>query len=180
MFMLLLAMTMFLSLIVQLLDVIPGFGGQVLLLPVAFFYAAAALPLWGMLFMAFFAGLMWDCLTVFPIDGKMETFFGWNVVLYGGLGAIMNGLHPMFIRGRWQIHCLLTGVLTSLLVFIEFVFVTFRREPFTLAWSPAVWKRIAGSGLTALIIAPVLFLVLNWMGRRLGHFDRSRLAEPIA
>jgi hypothetical protein len=185
-FTLLLAMTMFLALIVQLLDVIPGLGGHVLLLPVAFLYAAAALPPWGMFTLAFLAGLMSDCLVAVPVQldpamaAKMDTFFGWNILVYGAIGAVMNGLHPLFMRGRWQIHCVLTGILTSFMVFVEFVFITFRREPFNLAWSPSVWRRIVGSGLSALIIAPVLFFVLNWIGRRLGHFDRARLAETTA
>jgi len=182
MFILLLAVVMFFSLIIQLLNVVPGFGGQVLLLPVAFFYAAAALPLWAMLVMAFFAGLMCDCLTALPIDmdGKMfsDTFFGWNILLYGAVGSVMNGLHPLFLRGRWPIHCIVTGLLTSLLVLIEFVRVTLHREPFAFAWSPAVLNRIIGSGLSALVVAPFLFIVLNWIGRRLGHFDRPRVVEP--
>jgi hypothetical protein len=177
MFSLLLIVIMFFALIVQhFLGTFPGLGGQVLLLPVIFFYAAAALPLWGMLAMAFLAGLMWDCLTAVPVDGKVEVFFGWNILLYGALGAVMNGLHPLFIRGRWQIHCLLTGVLTSLMVLIEFTLITFRREPFAIEWPVTVWRHIMGSGLAATLIAPFLFFSLNWIGRRMGHFERARIS----
>ena len=178
MFTALLVVFMFFALVAQhFLGSFPGLGGQVLVMSVVFFYAAAALPLWGMLALAFIAGLMWDCLTTVPVDGKVDVFFGWHILLYGGLGAVMNGLHPLFIRGRWQIHCLLTGVLTSLMVLIEFVVITFRREPFALVWPPEVWRRIAGSGLAAALIAPLVFFGLNWIGRRLGHFERERLAE---
>ncbi len=174
MFTIFLAVVMFFALILQLLGVVPNFGGQVLLMPVVFLYAAAALPLWGMLLLAFLAGFMWDCLIAVPVDGRMEFFFGWNILVFGALGAVMNGLHPLFIRGRWQVHCLLTGVLISLLVLLEFALITFRREPFALLWSADVWKRILGSGLSAFIVSPVLFFSLNWIGRRLGHFDRAR------
>jgi hypothetical protein len=178
MFGLLLIILMFLALVLQnFLGVFPGLEGKVMILPVVFFYAAAALPLWGMLAMAFFAGLMWDCLTVVPVDGKVELAFGWSILLYGGLGAVMNGLHPLFIRGYWQIHCLLTGVLTSVMALVEFVLITFRREPFELVWRDTVWRHILGSGVAAALIAPGLFFGLNWIGRRLGHFERARVAE---
>ncbi len=176
MFTALLVVLMFFALVLEhFIGSFPGLGGQVLVMTVVFFYAAAALPLWGMLAMAFCAGLMSDCLTAIPVDGKMDVFFGWHILFYGGLGAVMNGLHPLFIRGRWQIHCLLTGVLTSLMELIEFVVITFRREPFELVWPRD--SRIAGSGLAAALIAPLVFFGLNWIGRRLGHFERARVAQ---
>ena len=174
----LIVVLMFFALVVQhFIGAFPVLGGHVLLLPVVFFYAAAALPLWEMLLMAFAAGFMWDCLTVVPVDGHADYAFGFSILLYAALGAVMNGLHPLFIKGRWQIHCLLTGVLTSLLVLIEFVLVTFRREPFALVWPQSVWLRIFGSGVAAALIAPALFFGLNWVARRLGHFERARIAE---
>ncbi len=174
----LILVVMFLALVVQhFIGAFPALGGHVLLLPVVFFYAAAALPLWGMLLMAFAAGFMWDCITVVPVDGHVDYAFGASMLLYGALGSVMNGLHPLFIKGRWQIHCLLTGLLTSLLVLIEFLLLTFRREPFALVWPQDVWMRILGSGLAAALVAPLLFFGLNWVARRLGHFERARLAE---
>ena len=63
------------------------------------------------------------------------------------------------------------------MVLIEFVVITFRREPFALVWPRDVWSRIAGSGLAAALIAPLVFFGLNWIGRRLGHFERARVAQ---
>jgi hypothetical protein len=178
MFFLLLVILMFFSLVLQhFVGAFQGMGGQILLLPAMFFYAAAALPLWGMLACAFLAGLMWDSLTNVPIDGQTEMIFGWSILLYAGLGAVMNGLRPLFIRGRWQVHCILAGILTSLLVLIEYLVLTFRREPFAFIWPQDIWSRVISSGLAVVIVSPFLYLVLNWIGRRLGHFDRSRLAD---
>jgi hypothetical protein len=172
---------MFLGLVAQhFLGVFPMLGGEILLMPVVFFYAAAALPIYGMLTIALVAGIMWDSLTWMPVDGHVDMAFGSSVLIYGALGAIMNGLRPMFIRGGWPIHCLLTGILTSLLVLLEYVVITFRREPFALIWPKEVWHRILGSGVAALIIAPFAFLILNWFARRFGYFDRSRLLEETA
>lgn len=178
MFFCFLLLLMFLALVVQhFVGAFPGMGGQILVLPIVFFYAAAALPLGGMLASAFVAGLMWDCLVTVPIDGQSEMIFGWSILVYGALGSVMNGLHPLFIRGRWQFHCLVTGVLTSLLVLVEYVVITFRREPFAFIWPPGVWRQILSSGLVAVLVSPFLFYALNWIGRRMGHFERQRGIE---
>ena len=171
----LLLILMFLALVAQyFVGVFPGMGGHILLMPVIFFYAAAALPLWGMLSCALVAGFMWDCMTVIPVHGRTEVAFGTSILIYGGLGAVMNGMHPLFVRGRWQPHCLLTGLLTSALVLVEFVMVTFRREPFSFMWPREVWSIILSSGIAAAMISPGVFIGLNAIARRLGHFERER------
>ena len=178
MFFIFLLALMFIALIAQhFVGAFPGMGGQILLLPLIFFYTAAALPLWGMLVAAFFAGLMWECLVNVPMDGKSETIFGWSILVYGALGAVMNGLHPLFMRGRWPFHCIVAGLLTSLLVLIEYLVLTFRREPFAFIWPPQVWRQVLSSGLVAAMIAPSVFLILNWVGRRLGHFEKPRFLD---
>jgi hypothetical protein len=175
MFFLLLMALMYIALVLQhYVGAFPGMGGQILLLPLVFFYAAAALPLWAMLTTAFFAGLMWDCMMNLVIDGRTETIFGWSILLYGALGAVMNGLRPMFMRGRWIFLCVVAGLLTSLMVLIEYVVLTFRREPFALIWPEGVWHRVLSSGLFVALASPAVFIVLNWIGRRLGHFEKPR------
>jgi hypothetical protein len=178
MFFLLLMALMYVALVLQhYVGAFPGMGGQILLLPLIFFYAAAALPLWAMLTAAFFCGLMWDCLMNLVIDGRTETIFGWSILLYGALGAVMNGLHPLFMRGRWVFLCIVSGILTSLMVLIEYVVLTFRREPFALIWPADVWHRVLSSGLVVALASPIVFIALNWVGRRLGHFEKPRFTN---
>lgn len=178
MFFLFLNALMFLALVLQaFVGPFPGMGGQILLLPIIFFYAAAALPLWGMLAASFVAGLMWECRTNIPIDGESSMIFGWSILVYAALGSIINGLRPLFIRGRWQFHCIIAGILTSLLVLIEYVVITFRREPFEFIWPRAVWDRVLSSGLVTVLVSPFVFILLNWIGRRLGHFDERRYSD---
>jgi hypothetical protein len=168
---------MFLGLILQhFVGVVPGFGSQILLLPVIFLCAAAALPGWSMLVLAFAAGLMWDCLNFVPIEGRADFPFGGTILLYAGIGALMNGLRPLYLRGWWQIHAAVAGILTSVLVLVEFVIITFRREPFALIWPREIWNRVGGSGLVAAIVAVPFFLILNWLGRRAGIFQQRRRA----
>ena len=151
---------------------VPGFGSQILLLPLVFFCGASALQFSSMLVLAFVAGLMWDCLGFLPVNGRAELPFGATILLYAGLGALMNGLRPLYLRGYWQLHVVMAGLLVSLLVLIEYLVITFRREPFALIWPREVWIRIGGSGLVAGLLAIPAFIILNWVARRAGLFDR--------
>lgn len=155
---------------------VPGFGSQILLLPVIFLCGAAALPVWSMLCLAFTAGLMWDCVHCVSIDGAADFPFGGTIVLYAVIGSLMNGLRPLFFRGLWHIHAAVTGALTSLLVLAEYIIITFRREPFALIWPREVWTRIGGSGLVAAVLSVPVFLFLTWASRRAGLFNPRRAA----
>lgn len=174
---LLLIALMFLGLVMQhFVGMVPGFGSQILLLPLVFLCGAAALPLWNMLVLAFVGGLMWDCLSYLPINGRAEFPFGTTILVYAGLGLVMNGLRPIYLRGWWYLHVVVAGLLTSLLVLIEYLVITFRREPFALIWPREIWHRIGGSGLVAGLFAIPFFLCLNWVGRRSGIFSEQRAA----
>lgn len=165
---------MFVSLVIQhFVGAVPGPGSQILLMQIVFLCGASALPLGNMLVLAFVGGLMWDCLTFLPSSGRAELPFGGAILIYAGLGSLMNGLRPLFVRGLWQVHVLMVGVLISLLVLFEYLVITFRREPFALIWPGEVWNRIGGSGLTAALIAIPGFVILNWAGRRAGLFERA-------
>ena len=168
---------MFLGLVLQhFTGVVPGFGSQILLLPVIFLCGAAALPVWSMLSLAFAAGLMWDCLNFIPVEGRVDFPFGGTILLYAGIGAMMNGLRPLYLRGWWQIHAAVAGILTAVLALVEFIIITFRREPFALIWPREIWQRIGGTGLVAAVFAIPFFLILNWIGRRAGLFQQRRAA----
>ena len=168
---------MFIGLVMQhFVGIVPGFGSQILLLPLVFFCAAAVLPLSSMLLLAFVGGLMWDCMNFIPIEGRVEIPFGATILPYAGLGLVMNGLRPFFLRGWWVLHVLATGVLTSLLVLFEYVAITFRREPFAFVWPREIWNRIGGSGLVAALFSIPIFVFLIWAGRRAGLFHNPRAA----
>jgi hypothetical protein len=159
----------FLSLVVQ--EFIPPLawlhGARVLIMPVIMFYGALALPYWGMLLLSFCAGFMWDAMTVQMVDGAFEISLGWSIVLYATLGALMSGFRPLFQRGRWEVHCLVSGFFTSLIVLAEYLMITVRRGGFI--FPNEIWWRIGGSGLVATLIAPAFFFALNWLAPLVGH-----------
>ncbi len=125
-----LLISMFLALVAQtFIGPLPMIGARVLLMPIIMFYGSLALPTPGMLALCFCGGLMWDAQHTQFVDGNVEIAMGWSIMLYAVLGTLMSGFRPLFQRGRWEIHCLLSGVCTSVIVLVEYLMITFRREP---------------------------------------------------
>ena len=151
-------------------------GARVLLLPVVMFYGALAFPLPAMLLLAFVAGFMWDALTIYVGDSHVEISLGWSILLYAALGAIMNGFRPLFQRGRWEIHCLVSGICTSFIVLTEYLMITFRRGGFV--FPVEVWWRIGGAGLVATLVSPVVFFLLNRVALLTGYVTQP--AKKVA
>lgn len=174
-FTLLLLLLMFLGLIVQhFIGPIPTLGARVLIMQIIMLYGALALPLPGMLTLTFVGGLMWDALHTQWIgdsiaEGQVEIAMGWSIVLYTALGTIMSGFRPLYLRGRWEIHCLLTGLCTSLMVLSEYLMITVRRQPIVFQFDQQVWWKIGGAGLLATLLAPLFFFLLNYLALLTGY-----------
>jgi hypothetical protein len=64
-------------------------------------------------------------------------------------------------------HCILSGVFTSLIVLSQYLMITFRRG--SLIFTPEVWWQIAGPGLFAMAVAPIFFWALQWLGQITGY-----------
>ena len=143
------------------------YNAHVYLVPVIVFYGAMALPLPLMLALALYAGILLDALTVQVIGGKVEISAGSSILLYGVLAGIMHGLRPLFARGRWEAHCILSGIFTSLIVLAQYLMITFRRG--SLVLTREIWWQNGGPGLIAMAVAPILFWLLQWMGRMTSY-----------
>ena len=143
------------------------YNAHVYIVPVLVFYGAMALPFPLMLAVALYAGILLDAVTVQVIGTKVEISMGWSILLYAVLAGIMHGLRPLFVRGRWEIHCLLTGICTSVIILAQYLMITFRRG--SLFFSREVWWQIGGPGLIAMLMAPIVFWFLQWLGRMSGY-----------
>src|SRR5437763_10134712 len=139
------------------------YHAHIYIAPVLVFYGAMALPFPLMLALALFAGTLLDALTVQVVGSKVEISLGWSILLYAVLAGIMHGLRPLFIRGRWEIHCVLTGVCTSAIILAQYLMITFRRGTFL--FTKEVWWQIGGPGLMARLMAPVIFWIVDWGAR---------------
>ena len=159
-------------------------GARVYLMPLVFFYGALSLPFSLTLLLAFCCGLMWDATTtlVYPVKGvpTAELMIGFSVILFAVLGAVMSGFRPLFQRGRWEVHCLMSGVCTSAMLLTEFIAISVRRAAVDGAgfvWAPEIGWRIGGAGLVAIVAAPVVFFGLTFLARLVGYDPRQMERE---
>src|SRR5438067_5739327 len=143
------------------------YNAHVYIVPVIVFYGAMALPFPLMLALALCAGALLDALTVQVIGGKVEISVGSSILLYGVLAGIMHGLRPLFARGRWEVHCILSGVCTSVIVLAQYLMITFRRGSRVL--NRALRGHIGRPGLIAMAIAPIFFWGLQWLSRMTSY-----------
>src|SRR5438552_500396 len=139
------------------------YNARVYIVPVIVFYGALVLPFPLMLALAAFAGFLLDTITVQVLGQTVEISLGWSILLYAVLAAIMHGLRPLFIRGRWEVHCILSGGCTSLILLAQYLMISFRRG--SLIFTREVWWQIGGPGLLAMLMAPLIFWMLHWVGR---------------
>src|SRR5437773_11278494 len=142
-------------------------NAHVYITPVLVFYGAMALPLPLLLVLVFWAGFLLDALTAQIIGSHVEISFGSSILLYAVLGGIMHGLRPLFARGRWEVHCILSGVCTSVIVLAQYLMITFRRG--SLVFTREIWWQIGAPGLIAMALAPILFWFLQWMARMTAY-----------
>src|SRR6188474_2033483 len=139
------------------------YNAHVYVVPIIVFYGAMALPFPLMLALAGFAGLLLDALTMQVIDQKVEIALGWSIIAYAVLAAIMHGLRPLFIRGRWEVHCIMSGLCTSAILLSQYLMIAFRRG--SLVFTREAWWQIGGPGVIAMIMAPLAFWILHTLAR---------------
>jgi hypothetical protein len=166
----LLLVLMFGALILQyFIGPLPVMGCRVLLMQMVMLYGAVALPLPGMVLLTFCGGLAWDAMNVVMVGDTFQVAMGWSIALYMALGTVMAGFRPLFVRGRWEIHCVVTGLLIAAMPLAEFIMVTIRNEPVTWIFDKDAAWRIGGAGLVAMLLSPLLFFVLNYLAILTGY-----------
>ncbi len=178
-----LAMLLALSFLAQeFIPVIPwAYEARLLLVPVVFFACAVAVPFPLMLLFAFATGFVWDARHL-VIDGApmaeqvisttavLDTAspaFGYSIVLYGLLGSLMQGIRPLFRRGRWELPVLMCGLGTGLLLTVEHLWFCFLRGRFF--FSEAIWLHIGTTALLSMMISPVIFFFVHSLSRLSGY-----------
>lgn len=148
--------------------------------PVFFFAASVALPFPVMLVMAFVTGVLWDARHLPGVAEPAERVagslisgslalpevqsgfgFGLSVLLFGLLGIFLQGVRPLFKRGRLELPVLLVGFTTFAWLLIEYLVMTFMRG--SLMFPGAVWIKMVTDTLLAMLAAPLIFLVLYFL-----------------
>jgi hypothetical protein len=146
------------------------FNAHIYIVPLIVFYGAMVLPFPMMLALALYAGFLLDTLTVQVLGPRVEISLGWSILLYAVLAGIMHGLRPLFVRGRWEVHCVVAGICTSAVILAQYLMITFRRGALTRdifggVFTREVWWQIGAPGLVAILISPIVFYILHWIAR---------------
>jgi hypothetical protein len=174
----------------ELVPPIPwAYDAVLFLVPVVFFSAAIMVPYPVMLALAFFTGFVADARHVVaelptvaaglpmsgtdamsglpgqtaPASAVAHLAFGHTIFLYGILGSLMQGIRPLFRRGRWELPVLMTGVATFLLLLLTYVVMEFRSGDF--AFPETIWYFMLASALLSMVVSPLMFLLLDRLSR---------------
>lgn len=162
---------------------------RVLLPPVFFFSAALSVTFPVMLLLALFTGLVWDARHLpyrtermsatevsemageNPVEKNINVPglpFGYSVVLFGMIGALMQGVRPLFRRGRWELPVVMVGVGTLAWLLAEFLLLSFLRGSFE--FHPGMWTKLVTNTLLAMLVSPLLLFLLHTLAR-LVHYE---------
>jgi hypothetical protein len=155
-----------------------------LFLPAVFFFSASvAAPFSMMLLLAFITGFLWDARhlpgVMESLSGARDVFgtgadvelgagshplpFGLSIVLFGMLGTLLQGIRPLFKRGRLELPVLMVGLAIFAWLLAQYLIITFLRG--SLQFPAGVWSKMITDSLLAMLAAPLIFLLLYSLAR---------------
>ena len=150
-----------------------AFGARLLLVPAMFFACALTVRFPLMLAFAFVAGVGWDARHMVVEEGS-GTGFGYSVFLFALTGSLLQGVRPLFRRGRWELPLFIVGAATAILLVAEWLLISFQRGSF--ACPDNFWYQVWASTLLCMLISPVLFYLIFRLGQVSGapvHLGRE-------
>lgn len=171
-----LVVAVYLALVAQ--EFLPGIpfldGAKVLIVPVLFCYAALWMPFPAMLAFALYTGLLSDLSALHVVGDQVEIGLGWSMLFYVIAGSLLQGARPLFLEGRWEVHCLGSATVTLVLLLGQYLMVCLRRGSFMV--DGAVFWHITGPAIAALFLAPLVYFLLGLFPA--GASGRSRRLNP--
>lgn len=155
-----------------------------LFLPAVFFFAASvAVPFPSMLMLALVTGILWD-VRYLPMSsdvgraggaelgmtmadaatlGAADLRFGYSILVFGLLGALMQGVRPLFKKGRLELPVLMVGFATSAWLLIQYLLMTLLRG--SIHFPTAMWLKLVTDTMYAMFFSPLMFLALHVLAR---------------
>lgn len=155
-----------------------AYSSRLLIVHTVFFTIAIAVPFPAMLLLALLTGFVWDAryhLPVVPAESAAEAItqaelpFGFTIFILAVTGALIQGVRPLFRRGRWELPVFMIGVCTILCLALQYLAISFHRGGLELP--PELLWKMAMTGLFSALISPFLLLLLT----RLADRTRSRI-----
>lgn len=159
---------------------IPAFTGfnhsRILLVQLVFLCCAVTVGQPTMLLLAFIGGFFWDAQCALgPHGGDPDVYtqqvenlrFGYSILLFGGMGLLMQGIQPLFKQGKWQFSAILSGIAVMLYLSAEYIIINFVRGEFVLN-RPTIMQ-MGYSALLTMLFSPVIFWLLFRIAKACDH-----------
>lgn len=134
-------------------------GAHLLLVPALFCYGALWLSFPTVLGLALYTGLLSDLAFLHVVGDRVEIGLGWSILFYVLVGTALQPLRPVFLAGRWEVHCLASSAVTFLLLLGQYLMVCLRRGSFFFDWT--IFWHIVGPAVVALLLAPLVYFLLG-------------------
>jgi hypothetical protein len=157
-----------------------AYGSRLMLVHAVFLATAVAVPFPAMLGLALVTGLIWDAryhVPVYPDEATLgmltqsEIPFGFTILLFGIMGALIQGVRPLFRRGRWELPVFMIGLCTGLTLLIEYLVISFQRGG--LEVSMELWWKLLMTALFSSLVSPFLLLLLSHVADRMRYRIRT-------
>jgi hypothetical protein len=159
---------------------LPAFTGlhhsRILLVQLVFLCCAVTVGQPTMLLLAFIGGFFWDAQCALgPHGGDPEVYtqqvenlrFGYSILLFGGMGVLMQGIQPLFKQGKWHFSALLTGIAVLLYLAAEYTIINFIRGEFVL--NQATMHQMAYTAFLTMLFSPLVFWMLFRIAKLCDH-----------
>jgi len=157
-----------------------AYGSRLMLVHAVFFAAAVAVPFPVMLGLALVTGFIWDAryhVPIYPDDAafgmvtQSEIPFGFTILIFGLMGALIQGVRPLFRRGRWELPVFMIGLCTGLTLLIEYLVISFQRGGLEI--SMELWWKLLMTALLSSLVSPFLLLLLSRVADRMRYRIRT-------
>jgi hypothetical protein len=165
-------------------------NARLFLAPVFFFAASVATPFPMMLVLAFTLGFLWDArylqspaLQTMPsefnglgfsmvesnlaADPGAGLLFGSSILLFGVLGTVMQGIRPLFKKGRWELPIFMVGFATAAWLAMQYLILCFARG--NGHFVDEIWTKLVTNTLLSMLASPVIFLALHMLARATNY-----------
>ncbi len=145
---------------------------RLLLVHTLFYASAVSVPFPVMLLYALTAGFIWECRYHLPVSAvdygsSAEIPFGFTILVFGLLGTFIQGVRPLFRRGRWELPVLMIGLATFSGQILEYLVISFHRGG--IETTPQFWWKILMTSLFSILLAPFLLLLLSRIAEKAGY-----------
>ncbi len=159
---------------------LPAFTGlhhsRILLVQLVFLCCAVTVGQPTMLLLAFIGGFFWDAQCALgPHGGDPDVYtqqiesmrFGYSILLFGGMGFLMQGIQPLFKQGKWHFSAMLSGIAVFLYLAAEYAIINFVRGDFVL--NKATLLQMFYTSLVTMLFSPLVFWLLFRIANACDH-----------